>query len=130
MKKFVFASALAIALAGSVAIAQDPTPAPTTAPAPAGMKHHKPGKMAAKMAAELNLTDEQKDKIKPILADRESKMEALAADTASTPQAKKQQQREIMKKFQADMAGVLTPEQLEKMKGMRKGHKGGAPANE
>lgn len=133
MKKFVFASALAIALAGSVAVAQDAATAPA-APTPAAAKHHNPHKMVNKMAAELNLTDDQRTKIEPILAERQEKMEALKADTATAPAAKKEQFRAIMKKSNADLAAVLTPEQQEKMKSMHKGHKGGeapaAPANE
>lgn len=128
MKKFVFASALAIALAGTVAVAQDPAPAP--APAPAAGKHMpNPHKMAAKMATELSLTDDQKAKIEPILVDRQQKMQALMADSASDEGAKKKQGHAIMKKSNEDIAAILTPEQQEKMKSMHKGHKGGG-ANE
>jgi protein CpxP len=72
-----------------------------------------------KMSEELNLTDDQKAKLKPILQDQAEQMKAVHNDTSLTPEQKKAKMKEIHHTFQPQIAGVLTPEQQAKWKQMK-----------
>lgn len=68
------------------------------------------------MKEKLALTDEQMEKLKPILAEEAPKMKALREDKNSTEQDKRKVFRESMEKIAAE----LTPEQREKMRDQMK----------
>lgn len=72
------------------------------------------------MAAELNLTAEQQEKMKTIRSSYKPKMQALRNDASLTQDQKKEKVKDLMKQQQEEMKTVLTPEQQEKMKSMRK----------
>lgn len=136
------ALSLAIPFAGSVAFAQASTdPAAQnqvqTAPQNAtqtahGHKMHDPHKMAMKMSRKLGLSADQTAKVEPILAERQQKMMALRGDSTLTPDQKHTQMHAIAKSTKDELAGVLTPEQMQQMKHMHKEKKaeanGAAPS--
>lgn len=131
----VLALTLATPFAGSVAFAQDPAVQNQSQAATEtghGRHMHDPHRMAMHLSKELVLTADQTAKVEPILAERQQKMMALRGDTSLTPEQKHAQMHAIGKSTQDELAGVLTPEQMEKVKAMHKGHKGaevqGAPA--
>ncbi len=64
------------------------------------------------MKEKLGLSDEQVEKLKPVLAEEGPKLQALREDKASTPEEKRQVQRQSMERIAAE----LTPEQREKMR--------------
>lgn len=71
------------------------------------------------MAKELNLTDDQKAKIKPLLESEVADLRGIKADASMTPQQKKAKAMEIHEKYAPQMNSVLTPEQQEKWKAMK-----------
>ena len=135
MKRILLPAALAFTLCGSVAFAQEPQ----QAPAPVERPHHHhhapdPQKAAAFLSKKLNLNADQTAKLEPILADRDQKMSALMSNTALTPQDRHTQFRAIHQATEQQLAGVLTPDQLQQMKAMhhgfngRRDHQGAPPA--
>lgn len=81
------------------------------------------------MKKQLNLTDDQVDKLKPIMTSQMADMQALKADTSMTPQQKHAKMMEIHQKYSPQVNAILTPEQQAKWKSMRREmmekHKGG-----
>ncbi len=123
MKRILLPAALAFALAGSFAVSQQPQ----QAPAPIERHQHRapdPQKMTARLSKRLNLSADQSAKIEPIFADSQQKTQALMANTQLAPEDKRQQFKAIHKAQQAQLATILTPDQLQQLQAM-KHHRGG-----
>lgn len=71
---------------------------------------------------ELNLTQDQKDKMAKIRTDFKSQFENLRNDNSLSKEDKQTKMRELMKAQQEQMKTVLTKEQIEKMQSLRKEH--------
>ncbi len=71
------------------------------------------------MAKQLNLTDDQKAKLKPILTSQMEEIQGVKNDTSLTPQQRRSKMMEIGEKYRPQINGVLTPEQQAKWKAMR-----------
>jgi len=71
------------------------------------------------LSAQLNLTPDQKEKLKPILQDEAQQMQTVRDDTSLTKQQKWSKSREIQQSFQPKVNAVLTPEQQDKLKQMK-----------
>jgi len=63
----------------------------------------------------LNLTDEQKEKLRPIVADENQQLEALRSDTSMTQEQKMQKANQIRETASPKIKAILTPEQLQKL---------------
>ena len=130
MKRFVLNSTLALTLAATAPVfAQQAAPASdATAQQPAGGAGHKhafdPNKAAAHLGQRLGLSADQTAKLEPILADRQQKMAALRANTNLTPDQRREQFRALHKDTQSQLAAVLTPDQMQQLKSMRRGARG------
>ena len=115
MKRFPFiltiAAAALLAVSTSV-FAEDEKPK-----APAGRA---PGERLKMMTEKLGLTEEQQGKIKDIFAANMPKVKALREDTALSQEDKRAKMMELRKAEAQEIRAVLTPEQQEKMKEMRK----------
>jgi periplasmic protein CpxP/Spy len=72
----------------------------------------------AHMSERLNLTQEQKEKIRPILQHQVDQWKALRADTSLSEEDRHAKAREIGKSTHEQIAQILTPEQRDKMKEM------------
>jgi periplasmic protein CpxP/Spy len=111
----------AAALLGTLAFAQDSSPA--TPAQPADRYEQKGGDRAAErlrhMSKELNLTDDQKEKLKPILQDEAQQMKSVQADNSLSTQQRRKKMREIHKTYEPQVQAVLTPEQKDKLKSMK-----------
>lgn len=102
--------------------------APATAqaqPGPGGPQGGGPGGAAgrerfAKMLQSLNLTDDQKNKIRAIMADARAKMKTLTDP---------QQKRDTMRAAFAKIPTVLTPAQAAKMKAEAEAYRSQHPSN-
>lgn len=69
----------------------------------------------------LNLTDEQKAKLRPILMDERQQMEAVRSDTSLSQEQKMAKVQQIRETASPKIKAVLTPEQLKKLADMQKG---------
>jgi len=83
------------------------------------------GDRLAKMAEELNLTDAQKDQIRPILKDSMTQRKALQGDATLTEEQKKAKMKELRTATHDKIFAVLTPEQQTKFDAMKEGGRGG-----
>jgi Spy/CpxP family protein refolding chaperone len=133
MKK-LFASLpvlIALCLWAPHARAQDASPATTGAQS---AKHAKAGggkKSSSRADAELadlstnlNLTDEQKAKIKPLLEDEHTKIHAAREAKTGSADDQKAKTKVIRDDANTQIRAVLTPEQQTKFDGIsKKGHK-------
>ncbi|MDB5196379.1 MAG: hypothetical protein JWP88_750 [Flaviaesturariibacter sp.] len=72
------------------------------------------------MMKELNLTADQQQKVKSIQADFRTQLETVRKNESLSQEQKKAKFQELMKAQQEQMKTVLTKEQIEKMKSLRK----------
>lgn len=72
-----------------------------------------------KMMRELDLTKEQKIKLKEAREANKSKQEAISNDDKLTPEQKDAKMRELRRTQAQNMQGILNEEQKAKMKAMR-----------
>jgi len=131
MKHILLPAALAFAISGGLGFAQEPVPQQAPAPIVRPHEHHAPDphRAAMRLSKQLNLTPDQTAKVEPILAGRAEKMAALrSSDTPADPKTLRKQFHAIQRDTQQQLAGVLTPEQVEQLKSMRHGghHRPGA----
>ena len=126
------------ALSGALALAQDAAPAETTPPAqtpPASApngQHRMHGDPVAMrlhmMSQKLNLTDDQKAKIQPILQSEFQQARTIRQNQSLTPDQQKAQLEQLRQTTRDQTKQLLTPEQVAQMgKGpeMGKGGPGG-----
>lgn len=71
------------------------------------------------LSEKLNLTDEQKAKLKPILQDQAEQLKAVHDDTSLSPEQKTAKKKAIHASFHEQINAVLTPEQQAKFKEMK-----------
>jgi protein CpxP len=125
MRHVFLPAVLAITLTSGLAFAQAPAPG-TTDTTPQVRRHaHNPHREAMKMSQRLNLSADQTAKLEPILASRDEKAATLRGNTALSLQDTKMQMRAIHRETRQQLNAVLTPEQMQQLKTMRRGH--GAP---
>ncbi len=129
---------LVVIVMGQLTFAQVKAPAETELgksknPATAeNKKHHKMDKQARKaMMKELNLSADQKAKLKEMNEANKGKKDAIANDPKLSEEQKKEQLKDIRKAEAKNMQGVLTDDQKKKMKELKekrksegKGHHG------
>lgn len=114
-----------LALSGTLAFAQETAPTQNTEPsqtppssAPSGKHrmHRDPAAMRQQMMSKnLNLTDDQKAKIQPILQNEMQQMRSIHQNTALTPDQQKAQFQQLRQATQDQIKQVLTPEQVAQM---------------
>jgi Spy/CpxP family protein refolding chaperone len=112
----------ALAVPGALAKSQA-TPAPQTAGKEMGM--HGTGLQTA--VESLNLTDDQKAKVKDIFADAKTKKQAVSSDTSLSEEQKKAKMKELHSSIMAKVNEVLTPEQQTELKSKMEAAKMKAP---
>lgn len=71
------------------------------------------------LSQELNLTDEQRHNIRPMLRDELDQLRALRRDTSLSQQDRFAKTQQIRKATRARISQILTPEQKEKLKSIR-----------
>ncbi|HKV63650.1 MAG TPA: hypothetical protein VJO16_17215 [Candidatus Acidoferrum sp.] len=113
---------LAAALAVPGALAK-PQTAPQTAGKEMGM--HGGGLEAAVQS--LNLTDDQKAKVKDIFAESKTKKQALTSDTSLNEEQKKAKMKELHSATMSKLNEVLTPDQQTELKSKLEAAKSKAP---
>ncbi|MGZ4820430.1 MAG: Spy/CpxP family protein refolding chaperone [Terriglobales bacterium] len=122
---------LAVALPVSMLAQSDAPPAQTQGQM--GEHHDHMGRMGGPpspqahldhLSSMLNLTDDQKAKIKPILESTDSQAQAIRQDTSLSPQDRRTKMRDLHEKTMAQVKDILTPEQQSKLEQMKKEHEG------
>ena len=88
-------------------------------------KHEKRGFQGRGLQA-LNLTDQQKEQIKPIFDNTRQQVQALRGDTSLTPEQRRQKLQEIRSNQQTQLNAILTPEQQQQLQQRRGRHAHGA----
>jgi periplasmic protein CpxP/Spy len=84
------------------------------------------------LSKELNLTDEQKEKVKPILDEQAKQMHAAQEDTSLTQEQKHDKMKQIHQATHSQINEILTPEQQKKfaeLKEQQKEHREGSKEN-
>lgn len=71
------------------------------------------------LSEKLNLTDDQKTKLKPILQDQAQQFKAVHDDTSLTDEQRAAKKKSIRQSTQEQINAVLTPEQQAKLKEMK-----------
>jgi len=74
-----------------------------------------------RMRKSLNLTDDQVARIRPVLQERNKQLEDLRAQSSLPQGEARAKAREIRKSARQRIDQILTPEQREKQKAMRRG---------
>lgn len=82
------------------------------------------GQRGQKFAQALNLTPEQQADLKSIRENERQQFQAIKNDSSLTQDQKKAKFKEIRKSSHEQMMAKLTPDQQQKFKEMRKGHRG------
>jgi len=96
-----------------------PSQAAPSAPPPA--QQNAPGNQASGQQQQsnednpLNLTDDQKAKLRPIIMDENQQMEALRNDTTMTQEQKIAKANQIRADASPKIKAILTPEQIQKL---------------
>jgi periplasmic protein CpxP/Spy len=86
----------------------------------AGMHHEESADQHLQMLSEkLNLTDDQKAKVKPILQDQMQQMKAVREDSSLSEEQKRAKMKSVHESMHDQINAVLTPEQQEKFKQMQ-----------
>ena len=115
--------AAALMLAGVVgvtpfAVAQD-KPDAAKPDAPRRERREQVRDRLEQMSKELNLSEEQKGKLKTIFQQEAEKVRALRDDTGLTPEKRREKARGIREEFAGKVKEVLTKEQNEKWQKLR-----------
>ena len=77
------------------------------------------------LSKQLNLTDDQKAKLKPILEDQSKQMKATREDTTLTQDQKREKMKQVHESTHSQINDILTPEQQKKfaeLKEQQKAH--------
>ena len=77
----------------------------------------------AAMAAKLGLTDEQQSKLKDLFKSTREQRKRVLTNTTLTNEEKLAQLKQIRETKKAQIATILTPDQMQKFREMRKGHR-------
>jgi protein CpxP len=121
MKFGTLGFAVLVFLASSVTTrAQDAQESKAQAQTEAGPHH---GQQLERLGKELNLTDDQKAKVKPILDEQTKQMHATQEDTSLTQEQKRDKMKQIHQTTHSQINEILTPEQQKKFAALREQQK-------
>jgi Spy/CpxP family protein refolding chaperone len=133
MKRILLSTALSLAIAGTAAFAQQaqPTLPENSSPNANAPYHHgghhapNPQRQAEFISKKLNLSSDQTAKLTPIFADSAQKRQALFQDQSLTQDQRRAQMKSIHQNTKQQLATVLSPDQMQQLKSMRHGRRGG-----
>jgi len=122
---------VALALAG-VLPAQEPT-APSNAPNQAAAPNGRPGgggnveNRLENLSRQLNLANDQKEKIRPILKHEVERIREIRSNTSLTQGEARRRMQTVRKNTNQHIAEILTPEQKKQWREIRQERRGGGP---
>jgi periplasmic protein CpxP/Spy len=115
------AAALAVILAPTNSLA-------ATSPQAGGKEMGMHGGLQAAVES-LNLTDDQKAKVKDIFADAKTKKQAVSSDASLSEEQKKAKMKELHTSIMAKLNEVLTPDQQTELKTKMEAAKAKSPSH-
>jgi periplasmic protein CpxP/Spy len=71
------------------------------------------------ISSELNLTDDQKQKIQPILQSELQQAKSVQGDSSLSPEQKKAKMQDIHQSTSSEIGPILTPDQQKKWEAMK-----------
>ncbi len=86
------------------------------------MQKMDPASHAAKLKAELNLTDQQTDQLRAVFQDMQQKMEAAKSKGQGSAASWKEQHEKLMADEDARLKTILTPEQYTRYQQLKAQH--------
>jgi Spy/CpxP family protein refolding chaperone len=98
-----------------------PAPPPATGETPLHPHMMDPQRMLQRLSEQVNLTDDQKAKILPLLQAQAEQLKTLHDDASLTDDEKHEKMRTMMQSTRKQIGDLLTPEQKEKFKSMHGG---------
>jgi periplasmic protein CpxP/Spy len=122
MSKFCWSTlTILVVLVTGLLLAGQTNPAPQTSPqGHEAMGPPSPEAHVQMLSEKLNLTEDQKTKLKPIFQDQEQQLKAVRDDSSLTPEQKAARKKAIHEATHDQINAVLTPEQQQKFKEMKK----------
>jgi len=111
--------ALGILLATQPVMAEDQGAPPAKGQSIGGPGRMSPEERLTRMSTRLQLTDDQKKSIEPILKEEDAEIKKVFQDTAITKQQKMEKVRDIRRSTHDKIKPILTAEQQQKLEQMR-----------
>jgi protein CpxP len=128
-------SLLTLGVTGA-ALAQDTPPPPPDQGqpqgGPGGPRRMDPDRQLERMTKELALTPDQQSQIKPLLVDRDQKMQALFQDQSIAQRDRRTRMQALRQDSQSKIEAVLNDQQKQKFEAMQEhmGRRGGGPGGQ
>jgi len=120
---------VSLCLVAALAVILAPTNSQAaTAPQAGGKEMGMHGSLQAAVES-LNLTDDQKAKVKDIFADAKTKKQAVSSDASLSEEQKKAKMKELHTSIMAKLNEVLTPDQQTELKTKMEAAKGKSPSH-
>jgi Spy/CpxP family protein refolding chaperone len=85
-------------------------------------KKHMAMKRGAELQKQLNLTQDQKDRLSKLRVDAKSQAQSIRNDQSLSQDQKKEKMQSLRKDQQEKFKSVLTKEQLDKLQSLKKDH--------
>ena len=126
--RFMIRGLFSLALAAALTVPAPPAKASAAAWPQADQKKMMHDKLQ-EVVNDLNLSDDQKSKIKDIFTDAKSKREAIMTDTSLTDDQKRAKMKELHTGVASKVNEVLTPEQRTQLKEKLEAAKAKTPAS-
>jgi|SRR6516225_1094639 Spy/CpxP family protein refolding chaperone len=126
--RFMIRGVFSFALAAALTVPALPAKASAAAWPQADQKKMMHDKLQ-EVVNDLNLSDDQKSKIKDIFTDAKSKREAIMTDTSLTDDQKRAKMKELHTGVASKVNEVLTPEQRTQLKEKLEAAKAKTPAS-
>jgi Spy/CpxP family protein refolding chaperone len=126
--RFMICGLFSLALAAALTVPALPAKASAAALPQADQKKMMHDKLQ-EVVNDLNLSDDQKSKIKDIFTDAKSKREAIMTDTSLTDDQKRTKMKELHAGIMSKVNEVLTPEQRTQLKEKLEAAKAKTPAS-
>jgi Spy/CpxP family protein refolding chaperone len=124
-KGFILAATFSAALmVVPASFGQAAPAAPAKDQSQATSREDRKAQMHERLAQELNLTADQREKMKSLHESTRSKLQALRNNDQLTKEEKKAQFKQLRQEQRTQMEALLTPEQRTKFQQIREQHKG------
>ena len=132
MKKFLLITTLvaAVMFSATALYAQADSTASQSGTPPQGQGHGRgpgmsPEQRLQRMTKQLNLSEDQQEKMKPILQDEAQQMQSVRQDSSLSPQDRQSKMQQIRDNSMTQMKSILDPDQQKKLEEMSSRPHGG-----